>query len=313
MILFASPDDPPLTDYELGTGTESPSLKPLTDMDVIASFHKDPFFLPYEQNIQTLHVVIHSVITVTLTHLALLLGLKLWTGESFSSCIKGSYRGTNLLVNTFLGCYGAYLCIFEQEWSFPLSSVPMYDKIGGYDQYCHFSGMQIGYNLWALPIGKFLIGEDWFMIGHHIAVIFIGMPSGFSTTGFRLHAPYLLGVIELSSIPLAFVNYFKDHRAWTAMYCPMLFNLFKLVFAASFLVLRVLIGSNHMWEVTKNAFLLIWTANGLSWRVFWCSGYFIFALCLIFLQYFWGVLIVKGVVALIYFPKKSTIKTKKSD
>jgi hypothetical protein len=312
MILFASPDDPPLTDFELETGAESPSLQTLTEMDIIASFHKDPFFLPYEQNLPTIHVVIHSAIVITITHLCLLLGLKLWTGKSFSSCSKGSYRGTNLLVNTFLGCYGAYLCLFVQEWSFPLSSVPIYDKIAGYDQYSHFPGMQIGYNLWALPVGIFLIGEDWFMIVHHIATIFVATPSGFSNTGFRLHAPYLLGVIELSSIPLAFYNYFKDHKEWTTKHCPGLYNLCKLLFAVSFILLRVVIGSRHMFEVTKNAFLLVWTATGLSWRVFWCSGYFIFALCLIFLQYFWGFLIMKG-VASVFLSKKSIVKREKSD
>lgn len=311
MILFASPDDPPLTNFELETGAKSPSLQSRTDLDVIASFHKDPFFLPYEQNLPTIHLVIHTAIIITITHCILLLGLKLWTGKPFSECIKGSYRGTNLLVNTFLGFYGAYLCLFEQEWTFPLSSVPIYDRIAGYNQYCHFPAMQIGYNLWALPVGYFLIGEDFFMIMHHVATIFIGTPSGFSNTGFRLHAPYLLGVIELSSIPLAFLNYFKDHIQWTKQHYQGVFNLTKVVFAVSFLVLRVVIGSRHMFEVTKNAFLLVWTADRLSWRVFWCSGYFMFALCLIFLQYFWAMLIVKGLASM-FLPKKSKVKQEKS-
>ena len=88
---------------------------------------------------------------------------------STSEIMKSSYQATNLLVNLFLGIYG----IYTWTTSVPkISSIPALERIIGFNGFISFAALQIGYNLWALPMGLFVVHKRGGMIGHHMATLF---------------------------------------------------------------------------------------------------------------------------------------------
>eukprot|EP01083_Nonionella_stella_P244018 849758_1 len=125
-------------------------------------------------------------------------------------------RSTNLLVNLVFGTYGFY----HYNFTLPgMSTLKVTERIVGFQQYANFPCIQIGYNLWSIPAGVVIIGDDAAMIGHHIATICVSAISAFATTGFRYHAPFFFGLIEVSSVLLAIVNYCKENKEWSDKYC----------------------------------------------------------------------------------------------
>jgi hypothetical protein len=175
------------------------------------------------------------------------------------------------------------------------------DKIPGHANLYIFSAMQLGYQLWALPVGLIFVKEPAEMIVHHLAVVLASTMSGFSYCGFRYFSIYFYGLMELSSIPLAVMNTFKDNPASIDRH-SFLFLVTKAAFSFSFLYLRV-----YMWfyigpRFLMHDFFLFWTVEMGIEKVFLLVQ-FILGVFLGLLQLYWGILVSRGIV-LFFVPKK---------
>jgi hypothetical protein len=180
---------------------------------------------------------------------------------------KARYQFTNLCFNLYIGSLGIY---YDQ---YVLPTLPSHyydniiDKIPGHTNIYIFSALQLGYQLWALPVGMFCVKESTEMMVHHLAVVLASTMSGFSYCGFRYFSVYFYGLMELSSIPLAVMNAFKDNPSWVNRY-PFLFLLARAAFSFSFLYIRI-----YMWffigpQFLVHDFFLFWTVPGGFEKIF---------------------------------------------
>lgn len=204
---------------------------------------------------------------------------------------KTSYQVSNMTMNLFLGIYGFYHYVSSVP---NIGSVHITERIKGFEEYAIFGALQVGYNIWALPYGL-VIGEPLIMIGHHIAALCVGSLSSFSVNGFRYHAPFFFGLIEISSVPLAIMNFCKDNSDLTNARCPNLKSAIRPIFGIIFLCVRVVMWLPKIFDVLWTSGLLLWTCpNHLRRAVistFWLSAMF-----LTLLQVFWGSLVLRGML-----------------
>lgn len=96
---------------------------------------------------------------------------------------KASYQVTNLLTNATLGLYGIHVHLNLD------SNESLENKIHGYPQMKSFALGQMGYQLWAIPVGILCVEETALMLVHHVAVICVASTSAFLTAGFRYYNP----------------------------------------------------------------------------------------------------------------------------
>lgn len=220
-----------------------------------------------------------------------------------------SYQFTNLCVNLCLGLYG----IYHYNCTLPdMSELPITTRIIGFSDYNTFGLLQIAYNLWALPVGYFLVKESTAMLCHHIATMIVSSFSVMCTYGFRYHQVFFFGLIEISSVPLAIMNYCKNNNEWSKKHCPRLAELIRPIFAASFLTVRVFMWSPNMYDVLRSSLLVLWNTHTVSNQVNLII--FIFAaLFLTLLQYYWGILVVKNIVKVLSGLKLTVAKETKID
>lgn len=203
--------------------------------------------------------------------------------------VKLAYQVTNMTVNLFLGLYGLY-CYMDLP---PIENVSIVERINGFKDNAIFGALQVGYNIWALPIGAYFVGEKKEMMIHHVFVIVVGIMSAFSTNGFRYHAPFFFGVIEISSVPLAMWNLTKSNRSLAEKYLPKIFQ-GPLVFIILFMLTRVILWTPQIYDVLRMSGLLYYTCLDNSCRV--SMGIFLLStIMLTLLQYYWAFMIVKGI------------------
>ncbi len=223
--------------------------------------------------------------------------------------IVASYQFTNLCVNLCLGLYG----IYHYNFTLPdMSEIPITTRIIGFSDYSTFGLLQIAYNLWALPVGYFLVKESTAMLYHHIATITVSLFSIMSTYGFRYHQVFFFGLIEISSVPLAIMNYCKNNKEWSTKNCPRLAELIRPIFAASFLTVRVLMWSPNIYDVLRSSLVVLWNTHTLLNQV----NLIIFIIAAVFLtllQYYWGILVVKNIMKLLSGLKLTVAKETKID
>jgi len=211
--------------------------------------------------------------------------------ENRKMFLKTAYQITNMTVNLGLGAYGIYHFFF----SLPvMDAVPITERISGFPEFAIFGAIQVGYNAWALPIGYYFMDEPMSMLGHHIAVLCVGSISCFGSFGFRYHAPFFFGVIEISSVPLSIMNFCKNNQELADGRFPKLFPKIRVVFVVTFLTVRVLMWTPLIKDVLYSSALLGWTCDTNACRIgvgsFWCSVMF-----LTLLQFYWAFLIIKAV------------------
>ena len=208
---------------------------------------------------------------------------------------KIAYQITNLTVNLCLGLYG----IHHHISSLPqINKVPITERIAGFPEYAHFAALQIGYNAWALPFGYYRMNETKAMVLHHIAVLLVACLGAFRTNGFKYYAPFFMGLIEISSVPLSIMNFCRDNRDLTREHCPKLVPFARILFAVTFLIVRVLMWTPLMADVLWISALLGLTCNDLCCKVGICA-FSASAVFLTFLQFFWATLIVKGLLKML--------------
>jgi len=286
----------------------------------ITSCHKEPILLPEYILYDNLRLIICAVLIIGILHILFysiisqrLSGLE--AKEKKQEVMKTSYQATNFCINLFFGIYGMYHLLTQDQRSYTsvihrlllpsaVTSMPVHLQFSGSTQFTTFGSLQIAYNLWALPVGLFLVDESPLILTHHFCVIFTGFVVSSFSHGFRYHTPMLFGVMEFSSLPLAFMNYFRDHPEWTKKNYGKESKIVRVVFAISFLWIRCWLASAHHYHLIRNSGLLFYTSvmyidagsSSISVNAYrlvmglFCSG----SLLLTSLQYYWGYLIVKG-------------------
>ena len=218
-----------------------------------------------------------------------------------------AYQITNMTINLFLGVYGIYTFYFSLP---DLESVEITARIAGFKEYATFGAIQCGYNIWALPVGFIWMGEPKSMLMHHIAVIIVAGISCFGTCGLRYHAPFFFGVIEISSVPLALMNFCKNNKDIVESRFPRLLPGCRITFSVFFVLVRVIMWTPLIKDVLYSSGLLVYSCRDVTCVVgvgsFWLSSLF-----LTILQYYWATLIVKGYLDFFGIVSKPKNKDKK--
>jgi len=204
---------------------------------------------------------------------------------------KTCYQVTNFFFNAAIGVLGVYY----NYWLLP--TLPIYNATSSiekipylFDEFYLMPAMQLGYQVWSIPVGIFVVNENHQMILHHLGVVCAATLGAFSTFGFRYWLPYFFGVFELSSIPFAIVNTFNDHPNAIKKY-PIYNHVARVSFAVSFLYIRI-----YMWlpvgplYIRNDFFLFLSTEIGIT-KIFLFFQW-IFGVYLGYLQLYWGAMVV---------------------
>jgi hypothetical protein len=242
--------------------------------------------------------------------------------------LDASHQLTNGLINFGLGFYGTVICVGAHYnnpsepilvASFTHYQDDILNHVVGYATLHHisFAAMQVGYNLWNLPYGYFLVHEPPSMIAHHIMVIITTSLSAYSNFGNRIHVPFFLGMYEVSTVPLAIMNYLKGHREWVNQSSTLraVRDISQLSFAVLFLGIRIVLGTPHIYCIASASFWAFTKMDvgsnpevlplvGRMWIAFVFMGHIGLAI----LQYYWAFLIMKGVAKMLMPSSESKSK-----
>ncbi|KAL3786148.1 hypothetical protein HJC23_010722 [Cyclotella cryptica] len=280
---------------------------PYYDESLFAKIHEAPTFLPQHENEESIRGILYVTAVITVLHyLILLLMIKTnyqrdgskatassdETKEKEKQSLaawKASYQSTNLLVNLTLGCLGIYYELSSQHTDRSITN-----KIIGYPTIRYFAIIQIGYQLWALPVGILKVGETPSMIVHHLAVMCVAGVSAFLSCGFRYFTPFFYGVIEISSVPLSVMNAFKHNPRWIERY-PSVYSNVRLLFGVTFLIVRVVLWTPFYWDFITLAMMLLRSSEAGSTKVI-LALFNLSSIVLTMLQYFWASKIVSAMV-----------------
>ena len=219
---------------------------------------------------------------------------------------KTAYQITNLLVNLGLGLLGIYH--YNYTVTKP-SDTPTSQRVEGWEDMSAFAELQIAYELWATPVGVFLVNEHGAMLFHHVCVIVVGSMSAFFTNGFRYFTPFFYGLIEISSVPLAAMNAFKGNPELAQRY-PLANQLIRLVFAVSFLTVRFFMWMPNIVRYLHVAAMLGFTCRSTKCTV-GCALSWWSAIGLTCLQLLWSYKIVQGILGALIGGGSSKVKGKK--
>jgi hypothetical protein len=286
----------------------------------VGLLHDAPALMPERHFKESLHVILAVFLTICVIHAILLSLVKRKSRLSLSGGGVGggdkdasrdsrgeearakvhkiSYQGTNLIVNLFLGLYGIHTFMTLPN----LAATPILSRIAEFDSLAFFALVQIGYNLWSVPVGLLFIQESKLMMVHHISTICVSSICAFCTNGQRYHSPFFFGVIEISSVPLSLMNFSRDNPSWVKNY-PIIQHGSRPVFAVLFLVTRVILWTPSIMDVLRNCILIAWTCRTTVCQVA-STSFTLSAVFLTALQWYWGFLITKAITKMI-FPTKA--------
>lgn len=287
------------------------------------------FFLSLEERKKSIREVILSTSIIAVAHIIVLLICKTLYGSKRTNkqISKNAYQIVNFMVNLSFGLFAMFICFYNPYkdnvlFASIFDKSPVSNHIFGYEQYAIFGALQVGYNLWSLPVGILAVNESLPMIAHHISVIFVCSLSCISHYGYRLHAPFLLGMYEVSSVPLAIINYIKDHKdeEWTKNRTVQQWNVkCKALFGVLFLLIRIIFGTPHCYQTIRAAYTSLnimgdslenhtWSDNSLicSFLRVWIFFSLLGQLVLYILQIHWARLIVYGLINIAKGGKKGS-------
>jgi len=140
-----------------------------------------------------------------------------------------------------------------------------------------------------------LRGKHYEMIGHHLVTLSLAVLGG-SHDYLHYYAPFFFGMSEISSVPLTFIDLFKQYKGLSSRY-PITNELSRNIFAVSFLALRVV-----YWPYVCYTF---WADSWVEYqKVDRVPLYCILSFCvanilLTGLQFFWGSLIISTVIKML--------------
>merc|ERR1711884_603630 len=137
-------------------------------------------------------------------------------------------------------------------------------------------------------MGLFFVDEAPEMLLHHVATLCISFVVSFFKCGFRYYAPFFLGVIEISSVPLSIINFFKNNKEWAAdVQFNKLLQVARVSFAFLFLLNRVVLWIPQIYGVLRGSILLGYTCKSNACRMV-TGSFTISATYLTCLQLYWG-------------------------
>jgi len=193
----------------------------------------------------------------------------------------------------FLAVNGTWLWFFDPEFALAFKD----DKVFGYYAPCErLVLVMLAFQIWdffvTLLMTTELKGQMQHLIHHASSTTLctLGLLNG--PHGFLLYyAPFFFGVSEISSLPLAFMDLFKYSKELTNKF-PQTNEAIRSTFAVLFLLLRCVYWpfvAVDFWVTTLNSSAPIWL------RGIW----YFFNIALTLLQYYWGHLIVLGIIKMI--------------
>jgi hypothetical protein len=260
----------------------------------IKELHELPTFVPKEhiENDIIPGTVLATVLIAILFLTYCTLGRYIASEKQPRVVYETSYHFTNMTANTMLGALGVYYYIHV------LDPNPSVDQLVlGYRSIYPLACMHLGKNLWSLPLAVTIGNESPAKIAHHVAVVLVVLASSCFTTGFNYFGPFLFGILELSSVPLAVVVLFKEHPEYTKKY-PKEYTIARMVFALCFLYIRWYLYLPMKWVMLRLvAFRVYMFYDSEQYVVFgmgaltWLATFFIAVL-----QVYWGILIINSVL-----------------
>lgn len=227
--------------------------------------------------------------------------LNLWSKPT-----RGGTRGSDImafeivagLCVTYLGLIGLIGWFqLNPSWNLQYKDLEK-DKLYGRTQFVedHLIAPMITFQGWNLLLCLFNkdLGDP-FMIAHHFATVMLGYFGLFPYVHY--YGLYFFGVAELSNIPLTLVDMFKYFPDLRRKF-PMINQASRLIFAASFIFLRILFWTKVSYEFWQSSLTLLYSGEAHS--IFVVTFFLLSNIFLTLLQYFWGFKIVG-----FFFKKKS--------
>mmetsp|Transcript_114339 Transcript_114339/g.210170 ORF Transcript_114339/g.210170 Transcript_114339/m.210170 type:complete len:282 (+) Transcript_114339:79-924(+) len=207
--------------------------------------------------------------------------------------IAAAHQVVVIVPFTFLAVRGTWLWFFDPDFVAAFDE----DKVfGKYLPSLEFVCVMLAFQIWdfssTFAMCKELKGQAQH-IAHHASVILLCCSAVLSGThGFLLYyAPFFFGVAEISSLPLAFMDLFKYSKPLAEAY-PVVFENVRTSFAVLFLLLRCI-----YWPFVSVDFWRAMLASDapLGLQILW----YFFNLALTLLQFYWGSLVVKGIIKML--------------
>ncbi|CAB9497013.1 TLC domain [Seminavis robusta] len=275
----------------------------MTDLDVstVQRLLEAPVYLSAEHALQTaLPSIAVTIVAVTGVYLAAFPMAKKLVAKGNDVTQQRrrlAYQITNCVTNLALGCLGLYFqyLVLPHNNDDNNDTIPPQDKIQGHveDRLYLLGSIQIGFQIWSIVMGILFVRESKEMLVHHCAVILASSKSVFLTNGFRYYAPMALGMTELSSVPLAIMNSFKNNAQWRMAH-PQLYLASRLVFSLAFLTIRIgMFVPQHLEYLQYALAVTYWAEEGVAYKLYMSISW-LGAVFLLFLQLYWGWLIVNG-------------------
>jgi hypothetical protein len=275
-----------------------------THAEQVAALNDGNYFLPGDF-IQFTLVPCILILSIIYAMSFRFVGKLVQDDATFQKKRKVCYQMTNLLVNSVLGGLGLYY-----EYCCTPADVPTEEKISGFENFYLLSCIQLGFQIWSIPVGILYVKESPIMLMHHATVIMVAGMASFLTNGFRYWIPYFFGIMEISSIPLAIMNTFKDNPKWIEKQ-PLAYLATRVIFSVSFLFIRVWMLVPRNTTYLRDHYLLWSTSDNETFRNF-MSAVWISSAFLMMLQFYWAILIVQGILKIL-LPKKRKVDTGKKN
>ena len=168
-----------------------------------------------------------------------------------------------------------------------------------------FGSAQAGYSLWSIVAdpkknayifrrnNTTKLGEDssTMMLVHHCVTVLASILLATCHLGFRVYAPFFCGIVELSSVPLVIMKGLAKRSTKTGYYMS------RVVFAVTFVLVRIVawLAFVRLFVIDiRNVLSLSGTKKGIAILI--PCGAMLPMLLLTLLQFYWGLVIVKGVL-----------------
>uniref|UniRef100_A0A7S0F6R4 TLC domain-containing protein n=1 Tax=Craspedostauros australis TaxID=1486917 RepID=A0A7S0F6R4_9STRA len=276
--------------------------------------HENDVFLPseylYEKIFCGMLIVAAGCTVVYLASFYILDNVLKVETKSAQHRSKLCYQITNLVFNTVIALSGLYLEYILVPSLDQYDSTNDIDIITGYQEVYLVSTLQLGYQLWAIPVGILYAGENATMIIHHFAVVISATTSGCLTNGFRMYSPFFYGIMEISSLPLSIMNTIKENPDTLQRQYPTANLVSRVTFGASFLFIRTYLCAYRWPRFLLLNFMTVYTKPAWDLHKIFMVVQFSLAVFLNNVQFYWAFLILKGFAKLL-LPSKKT-KTKKT-
>lgn len=311
-MTFITIEEPPLTPFEfLGEDTvkqnvikvfneTSNRINSLWMGNELSSLHSNPIFMPKELiGMHALEIMI-VFLTCAILHFIILTVLK--RNYPTSKNIEHWRESTqllNMVVNFLLGIIGIYYHFILRS---PTESSE--NTVNQWEHFAIFGVGQAGFQLWSIVVSLWKINEPVTMILHHISVVCVALISVVFNNGFRYYTAFFYGVAEISSVPLALMNMFKNNPSLVQNY-PTSNQVIKVAFAFSFLLVRVFLWTPLMYTFLRLSYNLSSTCPTVLCFVY-LRTFMVCAAFLTVLQIYWATKIIKGLLLVFGLIEKKT-------